>query len=165
MAPQGGLWWQRVLTHRNLWACGANSNTLVSDTMETHSPQELPPTEKMGPRIRRLRKRLGLTQTELGERVGVRELAVGDWEREKYAPKGENLVALADALGVAPHYIVYGEAGIYREAIEQIAEIVDRVRATQPPSGQVGLPVGGTTAEYVVRRGSRRKRGAGGGGE
>jgi transcriptional regulator with XRE-family HTH domain len=101
--------------------------------METHAAQQIPPIEKMGPRIRRLRKRLGLTQEELGVKVGVKELAVGDWEREKYAPRGDNLVALADELGVPPHYLLYGEAGVYREAVEQIADIIDRV-LTSPPA-------------------------------
>jgi transcriptional regulator with XRE-family HTH domain len=106
--------------------------------METHAAQQIPPIEKMGPRIRRLRKRLGLTQEELGAKVGVKELAVGDWEREKYAPRGDNLVALADELGVPPHYLLYGEAGVYREAIEQIADIVDRA-LTSPPADAHGV--------------------------
>jgi len=94
---------------------------------------QYPTIEKMGARIRRLRKGLGLTQEELGVKVGVKELAVGDWERGKYAPRGENFVALADALGVPPHYLLYGEAGVYREAIEEIAAIVDRALATPAP--------------------------------
>lgn len=124
--------------------------------MENHGGQRVPPIETRGARIRRLRKLRGLTQAELGKLVGVKELAAGDWEREKYAPSGENLVKLAEVLEVPPHYILYGEAGVYREAVEEIAAIVDRVRATRHPGSPAeagedprgmhrqGLPPGNT---------------------
>lgn len=107
--------------------------------MEGHAAQGIPPIEKMGPRIRRLRKRLDLTQAQLGDLVGVQALAVGDWERGKYEPKGENLVALADALRVSPHYVVYGESGVYREAVERIAAIVEDVRSASSGADDLSI--------------------------
>ena len=106
--------------------------------METNGAQQVPPIEKMGARIRRLRKGLGLNQDQLAEEVGVQALAVGDWERGKFKPKGEHLVELARALRVPAHYVVHGDAGVYREAVEEIAAIVGRVLATAPPEGGRG---------------------------
>jgi transcriptional regulator with XRE-family HTH domain len=88
----------------------------------------------MGPRVRRLRKQRGWTQEELAEKVSVAVLTVGEWERENQAPATANLMKLSEALGVPVHYLLYGEAGVYREAVEQIADIIDRV-LTSPPAG------------------------------
>lgn len=70
----------------------------------------------------------------MGKEVGVERVAVSNWERGVYAPTGENLVALADAFGVSVEYLVHGEGGRYRAAFEDIAAIVDRVRAAAAPT-------------------------------
>lgn len=100
--------------------------------METYAAQWVAPIETMGPRVRRLRKQRDWTQEELAEKVSVAVLTVGEWERENRAPTSANLMKLSEALGVPVHYLLYGEAGVYREAIEQIADIVDRVLS--PPA-------------------------------
>lgn len=44
--------------------------------------------------IRKLRKRLGLSQAQLGTLVGVSTLSVGLWENGKTSPRGANRTAL-----------------------------------------------------------------------
>ena len=45
-------------------------------------------------RIQQLRRRLSLTQTELAERMGVRQATVSDWERGKQTPTGASVTLL-----------------------------------------------------------------------
>ena len=44
--------------------------------------------------VTRLREGLGLTQKELGERIGVDKMTVSRWERGTLRPSGESLAAL-----------------------------------------------------------------------
>ena len=55
----------------------------------------------IGTRIRELRKRAGMTQLELSERVGVHETSIRRWEKEKDSgPDTAMIMKLAEALGV-----------------------------------------------------------------
>ncbi|MBC3250481.1 helix-turn-helix domain-containing protein [Serratia fonticola] len=65
--------------------------------------------ETIGQRIRRRRKDLKLTQATLGARIGVAGGAVSQWEDDKTAPNGDNLLSLARELGCQPEFILYGE--------------------------------------------------------
>lgn len=58
-------------------------------------------------KIKMLRKRAGLTQTELGERLGVKKNAVSKWEcgRVEDIP-GSKIKAMAAIFGVAPSYLI-----------------------------------------------------------
>jgi transcriptional regulator with XRE-family HTH domain len=47
--------------------------------------------------ITRLREGLGLTQKELGLRIGVDKMTVSRWERGTLRPSGESLAALEKA--------------------------------------------------------------------
>jgi transcriptional regulator with XRE-family HTH domain len=53
-----------------------------------------------GERLKELREKAGLTQTELAEKVGVKRDAVARWEAGAREPGWSNVVALAEALGV-----------------------------------------------------------------
>jgi transcriptional regulator with XRE-family HTH domain len=57
--------------------------------------------ERFPGRLRELREQAGLTQQELGERVGVTWEAISRWERGTREPSWSNVVALANALGVS----------------------------------------------------------------
>ena len=56
---------------------------------------------ELGRKIARLRKRQGLTQQALAERLGVSDKAVSKWERGLSCPDVSLLVTLASALGVS----------------------------------------------------------------
>ena len=49
--------------------------------------------------LRKLREAAGLTQRELGNRIGVSGQAVAQWETGVKRPSVENLTKLADVLG------------------------------------------------------------------
>ena len=54
--------------------------------------------ESLGSRIRRLRKMCGLTQSELGEQIGVSMRAICSYERDECEPPTHILVPLSEAL-------------------------------------------------------------------
>ena len=52
-------------------------------------------------RIKQLREAAGMSQRELGERIGISGPAVAMWESGKNRPSLTNLEKLADVLGVS----------------------------------------------------------------
>ena len=54
----------------------------------------------LGERIGTHRKRMGISQEELGHRMGVSRQAVSKWETGRAVPDMENLLALARLFGV-----------------------------------------------------------------
>lgn len=55
---------------------------------------------QIGERIKAARKKAGLTQKQLGEKMGISYQAVAQWENDLRNPKIETLRAIANALGV-----------------------------------------------------------------
>lgn len=54
----------------------------------------------IGDRIREFRKSRGLTQKELGERLGLSYQAIAQWENNLRKPKTETIIKIACALGI-----------------------------------------------------------------
>ena len=59
-----------------------------------------------GDRLRQLRKEQGLTQTELGKRVGISQRLVAYYEAQGGSPSPELLVKFADALGISTNTLL-----------------------------------------------------------
>lgn len=66
-------------------------------------------TRKIGEQIAELRKAKGLTQNELGERVGVSFQAVSKWERGETLPDITLLPVLANVLETTVDFILCGK--------------------------------------------------------
>ncbi len=64
--------------------------------------------EKVGRQIAELRKNKGLTQSDLGERLGVSFQAVSKWERGETLPDTAILVPLAEVLEITVDFILTG---------------------------------------------------------
>ncbi|WP_412522086.1 S24 family peptidase [Shewanella algae] len=64
----------------------------------------------LGERAKERRKLSKLTQIQLGKKVGVSSVTISQWESGDTSPKGKNLHKLAEALGCAPEYLLYGMA-------------------------------------------------------
>lgn len=60
----------------------------------------------MGNNIRAERVRRGLTQSELGELLGVTQLTVSRWEQGDCEPSGRKLVRLSNYFGCSPEYLL-----------------------------------------------------------
>ncbi len=57
---------------------------------------------EIGARIRAARHHAGLTQIQLGDRIGRDNRTIHRWEYAQRVPTLEDLLLLADALGVRP---------------------------------------------------------------
>jgi transcriptional regulator with XRE-family HTH domain len=87
---------------------------------------------KIQERIRRARRRAGLSQAGLAERVDVRRSAVSNWESaNETLPSMQNLLSIAKACGVSLEWLGTGRGGISlaSDALAEIpaadAELVD----------------------------------------
>ncbi|MBQ7326798.1 MAG: helix-turn-helix domain-containing protein [Clostridia bacterium] len=60
-------------------------------------------------RLYELRKKQGLSQEELAEKLGVSRQAVSKWERSEASPDTDNLIALAKIYGLSLDELVYGK--------------------------------------------------------
>jgi len=60
----------------------------------------------LGQRMAAAREKAGLTQAELGQKLGVSQRVVANWERKPVALRAEQLAALADALSVTADYLL-----------------------------------------------------------
>ena len=56
--------------------------------------------------LKKERKKYGLTQAELGERLGVKQQAICKWEKNESEPSSENLSTLATMYGVTVDYLL-----------------------------------------------------------
>ena len=57
--------------------------------------------------LRRLRKKAGLSQDALAERLSVTRQTVSSWERDKSYPDIPMLLCLGETLGVSPNDLLY----------------------------------------------------------
>lgn len=82
-------------------------------------------TEGIGTRIRDIRKRAGLTQGVLGERLGVTASSVSSYESGEYTPSPDCLVAIAKIGGVSLDWLLTGQGeirtGVINETLESYA--------------------------------------------
>ena len=64
----------------------------------------------MGDRIKYLREKVGLTQEELGEKIGVQKSAIRKYEKgEVENIKRSSVKIMADLFGVTASYLMFGE--------------------------------------------------------
>ena len=71
-----------------------------------------------GARIRQARTKVGLTQKEVSELLGVSAHAVWCWEAGKNKPSGEHLVELASRCEVSTDWLL-GREGVEAEVLEE----------------------------------------------
>ena len=78
-------------------------------------------TRTIGNFLKELRKEKGLTQEQLGEKVGASNKTVSRWENGNYLPSVECLSLLSDIYGVSINEIVAGQ----RLSAGQLPEVAD----------------------------------------
>lgn len=82
----------------------------------------------MQERIRRIRKENRLTQTEFGERIGVKGNTITGYETGLRAPSSAVITAICKEFGVSENWLRTGEGDmrIPRTRDEEIAELVGK---------------------------------------
>lgn len=102
--------------------------------------------ERFGQWIRTLRKTAGLTQKQLGDRIGVDRIRVNRWENGENVPNGDHLVAVIHACGFrleedAPPLPPGHLPPALLAQVEVLAEAVDRLRSEIASLTQEDPPV------------------------
>lgn len=59
-----------------------------------------------GIRLKQLRKELGYTQSELGQKVGVIKQTISNWENNISEPSNDSLIKLSNLLKTQPNYLL-----------------------------------------------------------
>ena len=65
-------------------------------------------TNTIGRNIRTTRERLGMEQQELAGKIGLTSASLSNIERAKNLPKNQNLIKIAQALGVTAEELMKG---------------------------------------------------------
>ena len=105
------------------------------DDMRTGRPTDHPRTA-FGSRLTESRQRVGLSQAELADKIGVDRRMIAHWERRSVTLKPEQLVALASALatstdellGLQPPRVI-GPTGKVRQVFEQVSRLSRKQQA------------------------------------
>ena len=104
--------------------------------------------ETFGQRFSRLRKQRGLTQEELGEKVGLSGQAVSKWENDASMPDVSLLVELSEILGVSLDELLGKQQPITRVVPEgerkDVNDLVLKIRVDSADGDKVtvNLPMG-----------------------
>lgn len=82
--------------------------------------------ETLGKRLTRLRKERGLTQIDLAKKIGITQVLVSDYERERLRPHYEMIIRLAMALKVTTDELLGvkpSKAGVDRPNLKLIQRL------------------------------------------
>ena len=105
----------------------------------------------IGQRIRRRRKMLGLTQTQVAQRIGVQFQQLQKYETGMNRVSGSRLCDLSKALMVQPSYFFEGIGEHFRHDAPQTAlesSIIGHMRKMPTPAASVLLDVAVALAEH-----------------
>ncbi|MBK8410330.1 MAG: helix-turn-helix domain-containing protein [Sandaracinaceae bacterium] len=89
--------------------------------------------------MKRLRRRLGMTQAQLAEAADLHVQYVSQVERLARSPSMETIDAIADALGVTPAELFALGEGHRASPPAEVAEVVDTLLSTWSAKDQVRL--------------------------
>lgn len=112
--------------------------------MASRSKLKLPPIktgkETFGQRLSRIRKEKGYTQVELAEKIGIIQVLISDYERDKTRPYHEMIVRFAEALEVSADELL-GIKSSKNEGENPSLKILRRMKKieTLPPTQQKTL--------------------------
>ena len=92
---------------------------------------------KVGIRIRELRKRAGMTQAELAAKIGVTASTVGMYEQGRREPDSAKLVELCNIFGVSVDHLLGNSSIEDTSGSVEVSEVFDEF--TKKLSAQEGL--------------------------
>jgi transcriptional regulator with XRE-family HTH domain len=106
-----------------------------------------------GALLRRARVEAGLTQRHVGDRIGVYQTYVSEYERGRYLPDTRRLEGLVEVLGLAIAPEVWRVAGMKRRSKGGWAGVVCLVEGCERPVDSLGL----CSLHYVPQREARNR--------
>jgi DNA-binding XRE family transcriptional regulator len=87
-----------------------------------------PPADYMSRAIRLHRERLSLSQSQLGEMIGVSGFSVGTWERGESLPTSENIQRLAGLFEVTSVALRSPQSSHWKETVFASVSVLQEVR-------------------------------------
>lgn len=105
---------------------------------------------RMGSRIRELRKRAGMTQSELASRLGISASAVGMYEQGRREPDNKTIVKLCQLFEVSGDYLIGTSDSTASNGSVEVSEVFDEF--TRKLSEQEGLMFDGILLNNEDRR-------------
>lgn len=97
-----------------------------------------------GQRIKAARKKAGMTQAVLAEKLGISYVGVSQWENDLRNPKLETLQRIASALGVLLQDLVDDWNAVDKEELKQVIVYGKGITDSPPLQEQISLPQGPT---------------------
>ncbi len=85
----------------------------------------------LGERIKQLRKQLDMSQSELADKVGISYAQIGRYETKGAQPPAETLKKIADALGISPDFLIYGDADQKAKTKLSDPELINQFKAIE----------------------------------
>lgn len=77
----------------------------------------------LGEKIKETRKKTGLSQEQLSEKLGISRSAVAKWETDKGFPDVDNLKALSRLFGVSIDYLLNNDESLEKPATRQPTDL------------------------------------------
>ncbi len=85
----------------------------------------------LGDRIKIRRNELGLSQSELADKVGISYAQIGRYETKDVQPPAKTLTTIADVLGVSPDFLLYGSTDEKAKARLSDPELINQFKAIE----------------------------------
>ena len=115
-------------------------------------------SENFGSRLRAFRKKSGLNQTQLAEKIGVSLLTLFRWEKGERAPRVDEVKALAKALGVSEADLLNDSppdnSGRWVLSITVRQELKEEVIDLAKPIPEISTVVTANTGAYIALGGN-----------
>lgn len=93
--------------------------------------------QEIGKRLRLIRERLGITQAEVGEKLGIQSQHVSKYERGETVPTWENLIKLTEIYDVNINWLLTGKGSMFLSMVNysiQGEKALHAVRDLEPDS-------------------------------
>jgi transcriptional regulator with XRE-family HTH domain len=91
--------------------------------------------QKIGKRLRLIREKIGITQAEVGAKLGIQSQHVSKYERGETVPTWENLIKLIELYDVNINWLLTGKGSIFLSPVNysiQEEKNVSAVRDLEP---------------------------------
>ena len=85
----------------------------------------------LGSRIQELRKSLGYSQVELGQRIGVSKSQVNRYENKGIQPPADILIKIADLFGTSVDFLINGQSEEKAKATLKNAELLKQFKQVE----------------------------------
>lgn len=112
--------------------------------------------EALGHRIQELRKKKGLSQTELANMVGVSYAQISRYENKGSQPPAEVLNHLSDVLETSVDYIINGDSSEKAKATLQDAKVLNYFKEVEAlpeeEKNTILKVIGAIVAQYKTRQ-------------